>query len=176
MRKILALDPTLSNIGAALFDDEGNLLGLSCLRPSNKHADQTERTLSLARQIGNLIRKHEVTDMVAEVTQGYIKSNKAAQSIYKAEGMVKGIAGSHKLKYHSVTIYDVKEAATGKKTGADKHAMIAAALKLNPVPPLSCRKNGKILIGKAEHEADAIFVGIAYFRLRKIREKLNILI
>lgn len=175
MSTILALDPTLSSIGAALFDDKGNLLGLSCLRPLNKFADQTEKTLSLAKQLGDLIRKHGVTDIVAEVQKGKMKSFKAAESVYKAEGGIKFIAGAFNLKYHHVSAYDVKEAATGRKTGADKHDMIAAALKLNPVPPLSHRKNGKILIGKAEHEADAIFVGIAYFRLRKFREKLNIL-
>lgn len=176
MKKILALDPTLSNIGAALFDDEGNLLGLSCLIPSNKFADHIEKTLSLSKQLRDLIRKHEVTDIVAEVQEGKGRNYHGVKSVLKAEGLVQAIAGAFNLRYHHVSAYDVKEAATGRKTGVDKHEMIAAALKLNPVPPLSRRENGKILIGKAEHEADAIFVGIAYFRLRKIREKLNILV
>jgi Holliday junction resolvasome RuvABC endonuclease subunit len=170
---ILALDPTLSAFGAALFDLEGNLKGLSCIKPDKNAENDQDKGISLSRQLSYLIEKHGVTDIVAEVITGFMHSKRAAESIYKAEGVILGVVGAKRIAYHSVSIYDVKMAATGRKTEVSKHDMIEAALKLAPIPPLSCKKDGKIHIGKAEHEADAIFVGMAYLTQRKYREAIS---
>lgn len=166
---ILALDPTMSAIGAALFDNDGNLLGLSCIKPPKDATTQEEKDLSMGALLGVLICQHKVTEIVAEVTHGYIRNGKAAKSIYKAEGGVQFLCGALRLGYHKVSVHDPKEVAVGRKTKVEKHEMIEAALKLKPTPPLSRKKNGDILINKAEHEADAIFIGLAYFKKRRVK-------
>jgi hypothetical protein len=166
---ILALDPTMSAIGAALFDYDGNLLGVSCIKPDKAATTPEEKARSMGAQVSELIEKHQVGDIVAEVTHGYIRNGDAAKSIYKAEGGVQFLAGAFGVRYHKVSIYDPKEVAVGRKTGVDKHEMIAAALKLKPIPPLSRKRDSSIHIGKAEHEADAIFIGLAYFRKRRFK-------
>jgi Holliday junction resolvasome RuvABC endonuclease subunit len=170
---ILALDPTMNNIGAALFDDDGTLLGVSCIKPDKGLTDPEDKALSMGRQLAEHIKEHKVTDIVAEVTTGKIRNIDAARSLYKAEGGVQMIAGALGIRYHKVSVGDVKDAAVGRRQEVEKDEMIEAALKLKPTPPLSRKKNGEILINKAEHEADAIFVGRAYLQQRAYREAIK---
>lgn len=170
---ILALDATMSAIGAAVYDTEGELKGLFCLKPEKHSETKEERAMSLASQVNNLIRLWEIKEIAVEVTTGFIKSQKAARSIYNAEGGILFLAGALGLEYHAVSIYDVKLAAAGRKTGVDKHQMIAAALALDPPAPLSRKKDGSVLLHKAEHEADAVFVGKAYLQTRKYRQEIK---
>jgi Holliday junction resolvasome RuvABC endonuclease subunit len=170
---ILALDATMKNIGAALFTNDGELRGLSCIQAPQKESNAEKRDLYICQEIDKLIREHGVKEIAVEVTPGFIKSMKAAESIHKAKGMVLMAAATHELKYHPISSYDIKFIAVGRKKNVDKKEMIAAALSLYPVPPLSRKAGGKIHEGKAEHEADAIFVGMAFFAQRKYREAIS---
>lgn len=171
---LIALDPTMTAIGAALFDDDGTLLGLSCIMPDKKALTPEDKALSMGCQLGKLIREHKPTDIVAEVTAGHIRNLEGARSLYKAEGGVQMLCGAFGIKYHKVGVGDVKSAAVGRRTEVTKYEMIAAAMKLVPEPPLSRKNKGKAVhLGKAEHEADAIFIGKAYFMQRKYREAIK---
>jgi Holliday junction resolvasome RuvABC endonuclease subunit len=164
--RIIAIDPTLSNIGVAVFEDD-KLISVKCIQPE-KDAKKSlkEHTKSLNKQLRQIIKIHTCETIVMEYTDGKHRSYTGGKSVLISAGLIMGFAGALNLPYVLVSQQQVKEAMTGRKTEVEKDEVLNAALRMYPCADFPRKKNGEILQGQAEHIADAIGVYEAYKCLR----------
>jgi len=136
---IMAMDPSLTNFGYAIFDIQSKLVTQSVIKtqPETKRTgqylfyDKQRRLKYIAAHLGEAINTHNPEILVTERFDGGAQSNKSAQALAEMRCLVFMVA--HFLNYplHAVSIYDVKLALTGRKK-AKKIDMMKAAVELYP--------------------------------------------
>lgn len=162
-------DPSSRNWGIAggSYDTDTGKLTIKTLRVvrteplEGKQVRQNSQDLRMANQLYEGVVPFMAAALsFAEVPQG---SQSARSSL--CSGICIGVLGSLRKtsQFVEVTPNEVKLAAVGSKT-ATKKQMIEWAVKQHPEAPWPRKSNGEILLGDAEHMADAL--GAIYAGMR----------
>lgn len=151
---ILALDPSLSATGWAVFDLKGKLFAKGVIKTNSKsklkYVRNAERTRQLAISVSSLIVNHHVTQIYTEVPVGS-KSATAVQALALAQGTVMTVATLEKIPIYGCMARTAKKFLTDD-ANASKDQMVEAAVTLYP-------EVGRIKT-KYEKEAVADAVGV----------------
>jgi len=167
---IMALDPSLTNFGFAVFNIQSKLItqGVIPTKPETKRTgeyifnDKRRRLVYIAAHLGQIIDTHKPEILVTERFDGGVQGNKPAQALAETRCLVFMIA--HFLNYplYSVSIIDVKLALTGRKK-AKKIDMMKAAVELYPeLGRFISEKHKAGYMSDFEHIADCIGVFKAF--------------
>lgn len=157
---LIAVDAGFTSVGWAVLV-QGRIIACGCIRTERspkKRAvrvadDDAERCAVIARQIAEVIRKHHVKGMLAELPSSGAKAARAMACMARAGAILATVAELLELPAAWVTPQEVKQIA-GRKD-ASKDDVERAVLVRWPDAPLPKAK------GEREHVADALAAYLA---------------
>lgn len=160
MKRILALDVALKNLGWCVFDDEDIIAaGTVQTKKAKKGVAKYVALEAAARELSDallsLISKYNPSEIVAEMPLEGSKSMNAVQAMRLAAGVVFGVCAGADIPLHSMRPRDGKMALLGRPNGEKQEMMDAAKAQWPdaPWPKAKCR---------LEHAADAGAIGKAW--------------
>ncbi len=149
---LLSIDIGFRSAGWSLWD-KGRLVshGLISTEPGRrkrKSEDNVDRVAQISCSLKDLIEKHRVRALVAELPNGGAKSARALSQMAMATATVAALAAVKNLPVEWVTALEGKKAACGKKD-ASKDEVCASVRKLHPKARFPAAK------ARFEHIADS---------------------
>lgn len=187
MRTFLAVDPGFTAAGMAVMDiDAGRVVESITVRTQDKRpwssprdggkrkrkgssvVEDGRRLIQIAVVMNSLIREHDPVAVAIEAfggggPGGMTRGTRAVRVQAYVYGLSVGLGCQDGRPLKVVSVASVKKALTGASRGADKAAMIAAALARHP------ELNAGAI---TEHVADA--VGVYYAALPWLQERLGV--
>jgi hypothetical protein len=143
------------------------------IETKGKQVRQSSSDLSMAKQLYEGVLPY----MKARVICAEIPVGSQSSRASLCSGVCIGILGSlrNTSQFIEVSPTELKVASHGSKT-ATKKQMIAWAMKAHPEAPWPRKSNGEVLLGDAEHMADAvaaIYAGLATDQYKQLVQFLQ---
>lgn len=153
---LLAIDPSLSSTGFAVFDEEGKLIEYGKQTTGNKIIEE-DRICKIANKIKTLIEKYKIEVVVME-TQFFSKNAKTSMQLSRLRGAITYVCRGLNVDMEYLTPAEARKLLMG--VGSAKKEDVANYIRenvvdLGPLIDRTCKeKNSDIY--------DSIAIGIAF--------------
>lgn len=150
---IYALDVSLKNTGAAIFDTDGNLLDKFSIPTSGK--DETkDRLFVIGKALSDKLKEYPCELLVME--SGFMRFHRATQLLYRCFGVIEYLFHENKQVTYAPTT--IKKVITGNGK-SDKSIVQQKVLEKFPLVTFN-----------NEDESDAVAIGMTYFIKNRLWE------